>query len=153
MTPAAQKRLFGAAALAAIAGILGFIAYGGIEESLVYYWSVEELLARGDQADGATIRLGGMVQKGTWRWQPATLELSFTMGMTPAGGPGVEVTATGAPPQMLREGIGAVVEGTYDGRVFRADRIIVKHSNEYRPPEHGEQARDVYKSLLLEPER
>ena len=49
---------------------------------------------------------------------------------------------------MFREGIGVVVEGKYDGQQFQADRVIVKHSNEYRPPEEGREPENVYKTLL-----
>jgi cytochrome c-type biogenesis protein CcmE len=52
---------------------------------------------------------------------------------------------------MFREGIGVVVEGklTPDG-VFRSHEVMVKHNNEYRPPEAGERPEDMYKSLVQE---
>ena len=42
---------------------------------------------------------------------------------------------TSVPPQMFREGIGVVVEGTVakDG-VFESHRLMVSHGNEYRAP-------------------
>jgi cytochrome c-type biogenesis protein CcmE len=44
-----------------------------------------------------------------------------------------------------------VVEGAYreDG-VFRSHNVMVKHSNEYRPPEEGHEAKDLYRSLIIE---
>jgi cytochrome c-type biogenesis protein CcmE len=42
------------------------------------------------------------------------------------------------PPQMFREGIGVVVEGTYSASaVFTTNRLMVNHSNEYRAPDGG----------------
>jgi cytochrome c-type biogenesis protein CcmE len=36
---------------------------------------------------------------------------------------------------MFRDGIGVVVEGTYDrSSTFTATRVMVNHSNEYRAP-------------------
>ncbi len=50
----------------------------------------------------------------------------------------VHVTSTGVPPQMFRENIGVVVEGTMTrSGTFRCDRLMVSHSNEYRAPEQG----------------
>jgi hypothetical protein len=48
----------------------------------------------------------------------------------------VHVRANGVPPQMFREGIGVVVEGTMtpDGH-FEGNRLMVSHDNEYQAPE------------------
>lgn len=148
MTPAAKRRWIAVAALAVAGGALGLIAWGGIEENLVYYWDVEQLLANSDKAKGATVRLGGVVKTSSVQFDNKTLALHFDVGVAPEpGGATVRVNATGSPPQMFREGIGVVVEGQYDGQVFAADRVLVKHSNEYRAPEHGERPQDLYGTL------
>ena len=82
-------------------------------------------------------------------WDAERIDLGFKVGMdADPKQRGVPVHATAAPPQMFREGIGVVVEGVYDGRVFTADRVIVKHSNEYRPPAEGEKPEQVYRTLM-----
>ena len=45
---------------------------------------------------------------------------------------------SGAPPALLREGAGAVVEGTFaaDG-TFRATQVIAKHDEVYTAPTAG----------------
>jgi cytochrome c-type biogenesis protein CcmE len=45
------------------------------------------------------------------------------------------VVGRGAPPALLREGAGAVVEGVFapDGS-FRASQVIAKHDEVYVPP-------------------
>jgi cytochrome c-type biogenesis protein CcmE len=50
---------------------------------------------------------------------------------------------------MFRDGMGVVVEGRYhpDG-VFQSTNLIVKHSNEYRPPKPGESPQETYKTLM-----
>src|SRR5687768_6133612 len=55
--------MFGAFAIAAVA--FGVIAGSGINKNLVYYWTPADLHANGEKAYGATIRLGGMVAKGS----------------------------------------------------------------------------------------
>ena len=150
MNPQNSKRLMAVAAIAIAAGVLGYVSYGGIGENLVYFWDVKELLDKGDSAFGATVRLGGVVKSDSLNWDPKSIDLRFKVAMeaNATEDRSVVVRATGAPPQMFREGIGVVVEGTYDGKVFHADRVIVKHSNEYQPPKEGERPQDIYKTLL-----
>ena len=137
-----------AAVALVVVGAITYLSIGGIEANLVYYWSAEELLQKGQQAVGATVRLGGMVQEGSLDWQPDQTDLYFSVGMGPkAGGSSVRVHATEVPPQMFREGIGVVIEGKYDGQMFHADRLMVKHSNEYRAPKEGEKPQQIYKTL------
>lgn len=151
MSPNAKKQLIGVAALLVAGGALAYVSFGGIEESLVYYWDAEELLAKGDVAVGPSIRLGGVVKSGSVDYNENTLALAFKVGISPdKGGPTVLVSASGAPPQMFREGIGVVVEGTYDGTLFTADRVLVKHSNEYRAPEAGERGDNLLDTLAAE---
>ncbi len=151
MSPANQKRITALAAILVAGAALTFIAYGGIEENLVYYWDVETLLAKGEAAHGVIVRLGGVVEPGSHQWNAESLDLRFNISMKPEPGePRVAVEARGAPPQMFREGIGVVVEGTYNGKVFHADRVIVKHSNQYKPPKEGERPRDIYRTLLVD---
>ena len=151
MTPTGKKRLTAVVALLGAGGAMAYLAFGNIEENLVYYWTPTDLLAKAATVENATIRLGGMVQTGSLKWDAQTLQLKFSMGESPEPGPpSVTVLSQGSPPQMFREGIGCIVEGKFDGQVFRSDRLMVKHSNEYKPPAPGESGKDLYKTL--EPE-
>jgi cytochrome c-type biogenesis protein CcmE len=143
-----RTQLLAVLALAVGGGALTYVAFGGIEKNLVYYLAADELLARGTAAHGATVRLGGVVQRNSLVWKPETLSLAFRVGLAPEGPPAIAVESHGAPPQMFQEGIGAVVEGQFDGQVFRAERVLVKHSNEYRPPAPGERPEQVYGTLV-----
>jgi cytochrome c-type biogenesis protein CcmE len=140
-----RRLLVGALLLLGVS--VSYLSYVGIEKNLVYYLSAQELIDKGAQAHGATVRLGGVVQQSSVQWDAKTLELKFNVGILEHGGPHVAVRAHGAPPQMFQEGIGAVVEGSYDGTVFEAERVMVKHSNEYRPPAAGEAPSDRYSTL------
>jgi len=136
--PAARSRkraVILAAAVAAGAAIL-LVTAGGIGENLVYYWGPSELHASGDRAIGATIRLGGMVAADSvsYSGSGSTLEFDVTDGEEL-----VHVRSTGVPPQMFREGIGVVVEGTMTrAGTFEGHRLMISHDNEYRTPEDGE---------------
>ena len=151
MTSAGKKRLTAVVAIIAAASALAFLAFGGMEENLVYYWTPNDLIDKGQAVIGSTIRLGGMVQEDSLDWNAEEMRLKFLLAESPeAGERAVSVISSGAPPQMFREGIGCIVEGVYDGKVFRSDRVMVKHSNEYQPPAEGEDPRQLYQTLVSE---
>jgi cytochrome c-type biogenesis protein CcmE len=48
------------------------------------------------------------------------------------------VKSIGVPPQMFRENIGVVVEGTMTrAGYFQCNRLMVSHNNEYKAPKAG----------------
>jgi cytochrome c-type biogenesis protein CcmE len=146
ISPGGRRMLLLGAAVATL-GLVVTLNLRGLEKNLIYYLDASELQARGMAAQGTPVRLGGLVQKQSVQWDAKAMSLTFRVGLADQGEPSVLVQATGAPPQMFQEGIGAVVEGAYDGRVFHADRVMVKHSNEYRPPAAGEKPADVMGTL------
>lgn len=137
-----------------VAGIaLGVIAFGNLGQNLVYYWSPSEMLAQGPRAYGPTIRLGGVVAPGSVEWNSEHTSLTFRVSDDgKEGSAEVKVACDQVPPQMFREKIGVVVEGTFDGsRVFKTSRLMVNHSNEYKPPKEGDPAHQ-WKDSLEEPQ-
>ena len=145
---AGSRRVFLGLSLLVAAAALISISLGSMGENLVYYWNVGELHERRDAAYGATIRLGGVVKEGTVDWRPEESHLSFVLT---DGSQDVPVECSGAPPQMFREGIGVLVEGTLTrGGTFTSDRLMVKHSNEYKAPEDGmtaDEMKELYRTV------
>jgi cytochrome c-type biogenesis protein CcmE len=128
-----RRFMIGALAVAALAFIV--IAAGGINKNLVYYWTPTDLYANGDKAYGATIRLGGMVSPGSIHNRAGVSGVDFDVH---DAGRVVHVKSNGVPPQMFRENIGVVVEGTMTrGGYFQCNRLMVSHNNEYRAPKAG----------------
>jgi len=129
--------------------VFAYLIWGGIGNNLVYFLTPSELWARGPQAYGSSIRLGGVVQAGSIRWDAAKHELRFRL-VDPSGTTHpVEVESAGLPPQMFSEGIGAVVEGTWSAdSVFHSHNLMVKHSNEYRAPPPGSKPAEYYRQLF-----
>ncbi len=125
-----------ALAIAALAFVV--ITAGGIGKNLVYYWGPKQLRAAGTKAIGATIRLGGLVAPGSVQYQKDSTNLEFDVV---DGNAIVHVKSQGVPPQMFREGIGVVVEGTMtDSGYFQSERLMVSHGNEYQAPAEHENA-------------
>ncbi|HUR81250.1 MAG TPA: cytochrome c maturation protein CcmE [Thermoanaerobaculia bacterium] len=132
-----KTRLFmlGAFVVAGIA--FAVIAASGINKNLVYYWTPSDLVANGGKAYGATIRLGGMVARGSIvRHGGSSVEFIVHDGKNR-----IPVKTSTVPPQMFRENIGVVVEGTMvrgaGNGYFQSSRLMVSHNNEYKAPEKG----------------
>lgn len=150
-----QGPLLALAALAVAGSALAFIALGNLGDNLVYYWSPSDMIAQGTKAYGPTIRLGGLVVAKSIEWNPGHTALNFKVAdsLEPTAKI-IQVACEQVPPQMFREGIGVVVEGTYDSsQVFKSSRLMVNHSNEYRPPKPGEDPKEWMKSLAKENEQ
>lgn len=148
-----RRRILAVVSLLVAASVLAFFAFGGIGENLVYYWSPSELEEAGDNAVGATIRLGGLVADGTIVHENdgRTLRFDVTDGKAT-----VAVVATAVPPAMFREGIGVLVEGTMTtGGEFETERLLVKHDNQYRAPSEDEDydMDQMIKSMQLEAQK
>ena len=125
-----------------IAAAIAYLIWSGVSQSVVYFVTPSELLAA--PVATKTYRLGGLVQPGSLKWEPKSLDLSFTLS---DGKASVPVRHKGTPPDLFAEGRGAVVEGSWtkDG-YFKASLILAKHSEEYKAPHDG--AQPGYKELI-----
>ena len=142
---ARRRKWYAIGAISAAGIALAIVAMVSLFGNIVYYWSPTELAANAG-AQGM-VRLGGMVVPGTLNWDREQQWATFaiTDGQTQ-----VPVRCTGNPPQMFREGIGVVVVGEMVEGVFHTDRVMVKHSNEYRAPGDGEPKDHIYKTLITD---
>ncbi len=123
--------------------VLAYLIYAGVSQSVIYFVTPSELMAA--PVAGKSYRLGGVVQAGSLKWEPRSLDLSFVMS---DGKATVPVRHKGTPPDLFAEGRGAVVEGTWTGDGhFKAASILAKHSEEYKAPHDGA-SEPGYKELL-----
>ena len=145
-----RRRFIALTAILISGGVLAFLAFGGIGENLVYYWSPTELQMAGPEAVGATIRLGGLVEPGSIDRSADGLTLRFAVT---DGDNVVPIVTTSVPPAMFREGVGVVVEGVVhrDG-TFETNRLLVKHDNQYQAPGEDEELQmdELMKSMQFE---
>jgi len=136
-----RRRKFIAGGLVIVAAI-AWLIWAGVSQSVVYFVTPSELLAA--PIPSKTYRVGGLVLPGSLKWEPKTLDLSFTLS---DGKVSVPVRHKGAPPDLFAEGRGAVVEGAWTGDgYFKASLILAKHSEEYKAPHDG--ADPGYKELI-----
>jgi cytochrome c-type biogenesis protein CcmE len=121
---------------------IAYLIWAGVSQSVVYFVTPSELLAA--PVASKIYRLGGLVLPGSLKWEPKSLDLSFTLS---DGKANVSVKHKGAPPDLFAEGRGAVVEGAWTREgYFKASLILAKHSEEYKAPHDG--AEPGYKELI-----
>ncbi|MDR3516400.1 MAG: cytochrome c maturation protein CcmE [Azospirillaceae bacterium] len=107
------------------------LALTAFQDNLVFFYSPTDLIRQ--PVGRRTIRLGGMVEKGSLQRAADGQTVAFTVtDMVNKIG----VTFTGQLPDLFREGQGVVAEGTVrpDG-VFVAHEVLAKHDENYMPPE------------------
>ncbi len=113
---------------AAIVVVVLVVLVVSLNSSLVYFNTPTEL-AEQDPGD-ARLRLGGQVVPGT-----VTDTTSGVIFEVTDGREAVTVVHVGAPQQLFQEGIGVVVEGTWDGHEFHSDTMLIKHDETYSSDE------------------
>ncbi len=122
-----RRRLPYIAGGAVIIIVVGWLLYTSIESATAPYLTVTELLAEG--SSDRIVRATGTVVGETIDWDVAELLLRFDL--TYEGG-SISVNYHGARPDLLEDGIEAVVEGRYQGESrFEADAILLKCPSKY----------------------
>ncbi|HHO58060.1 cytochrome c maturation protein CcmE [Oceanithermus sp.] len=128
-----------------VVAAIAYLAFGGLGNSLVYYVLPSEYAENPARYEGKRIRLGGLVKEGTIRYDPQTLELDFVVT---DGVVDIPVQHEGTPPELFKDNQGVVVEGRFDGKVFKGDNLLIKHSETYQaPPEGGYTPEEVRKLI------
>ncbi len=126
-----QKRMaFIGAGLATLACAAALVLFA-LRQQIVFFNTPTDLKA-GLHAPGTRIRLGGLVEKGTWIKGSGTRSEFMVTDTENA----VKVIYDDILPDLFREGQGVVTEGTFgaDG-VFTADTVLAKHDENYMPKE------------------
>ncbi len=117
--------------LALVAGALGYLALGNFGENLVYFFTPSEVTAFAPDRYNKKVRVGGMVVKGSIKSRSETVGMTFALT---DGASTIPVTFEGIPPDLFKEGQGAVVEGVWTpAREFHSTMIMAKHSEDYMP--------------------
>jgi cytochrome c-type biogenesis protein CcmE len=117
-----------------LAGVGTSVAFAlqAFQKNLLYFYSPSQVEA-GEAPASRTIRVGGMVEKGSVQREPGSLEVRFTVTDFAHE---LTVSYTGVLPDLFREGQGIIARGRFgDGGVFVAEEVLAKHDENYMPPE------------------
>ena len=133
--------------VALVAAALGWLVLGSFKDSLVYFYTPSEVEKLTRDFYGQKVRVGGMVEKGSVVVAPKSLKINFRLT---DGAATIPVAYEGVPPDLFKEGQGAVVEGSWEqDRVFHANFIMAKHSEDYMPIEMKRAGKVLPKEDLL----
>ena len=145
MKPKNQRLVLVVAALAALLGAV-LLAMWGLRSQASYFYTPADIAA-GKPHEGEAMRLGGMVERGSIRHLADGVTIRFLVTDGKAETP---VVFRGIPPDLFREGSGAVAEGRLENGTFVADTILAKHDERYMPPQLGNLAAEHKAGKTLE---
>tara|TARA_Y100000389_G_scaffold49059_1_gene44672 strand:- start:2996 stop:3415 length:420 start_codon:yes stop_codon:yes gene_type:complete len=107
-----------------------FLILKSLEENVVYFQSPSEINSSAE-LNKNKIRIGGMVKKNSISVNANEITFIITDFKNE-----INVTYTGAIPNLFEEEKGVVAEGTLKDRNFLlASKILAKHDENYMPPE------------------
>lgn len=133
--------------VAVVLALAGWLGYSSFQDALVYFYTPSEVIKLGEKFDGKRIRVGGMVEKDSIVMTPGTMKIDFRLS---DGETVIPVAFDGVPPDLFKEGQGAVAEGFWDkDRKFHADLIMAKHSEDYMPIEMKRAGKAMPKEDIL----
>jgi len=119
--------------IALIISGIGYLALGNFGKNLVYFFTPSEVASLTQDYFGRKVRVGGLVVPGSLRVVPNSLKMTFELT---DGAATIPVSFEGIPPDLFKEGQGAVLEGYWDeARQFHSNLIMAKHSEDYMPIE------------------
>ena len=107
-----------------------FLVIKSLEENVVYFQSPSEIKEI-SELDKKKIRVGGMVKKNSISIKSTEVKFIITDFKNE-----INVTYSGAVPNLFAEEKGVVAEGILkDRNFFYATKILAKHDENYMPPE------------------
>ena len=129
MTKQRRRALIAIGACAA--AIVAIIVLGVVlSENVVYFRTVSEAVKQRPTQGDARFRIAGEVVPGTVEETKDGVRFEVTDGKATA-----TVVHRGDPPDLFEDGAPVVCEGSWGGKEFDSDRILIRHGNEYDPPE------------------
>ena len=144
---ARQRRFVLVLAILIGVGAAGALALQAFRENVMFFFDPSQV-AQGVAPTGERFRLGGMVEQGSVRRAPGSLEVQFIVTDFQHK---VPVRYSGVLPDLFRDGQGVVAHGRLgpDG-VFVADEVLAKHDENYMPPEVQRSLKDKHGGKMPE---
>lgn len=131
MHPIRKRRLLLILALVVAAAIATALVALALQRNVAYLYTPSEVL-KGEAGDHARFRLGGMVQAGSFKRAPGSMEAHFTVD---DGDATLPVVYTGILPDLFREKQAVIATGRMQGGTFVAEQVLAKHDETYMPKE------------------
>lgn len=131
MNPTRKRRLLLVLLLLAAAAVAASLVALALQRNVAYLYTPSEVL-RGEAGPHARFRLGGMVQAGSFKRAPGSMQVRFAVD---DGDATLPVSYTGILPDLFREKQAVIATGRMRGGVFVAEQVLAKHDETYMPKE------------------
>lgn len=106
--------------------VLGVVLFKGLNDASMFYYNVDEAVARKSELVDKRFRMQGNVIDGSIQRTDDGVEFTIAYGDAE-----VPVVNHGSPPELFSPEIPVIIEGTFVGDEFRSDEIIIRHDNNY----------------------
>ena len=134
MTPRRRRMVAMSLGLVSLAAATALVL-AAFEQNLLYFYTPTQI-AQGEAPSGQRLRVGGLVEQGSVRRAPGSLEVRFDVTDLERT---ITVAYAGVLPDLFREGQGVVAHGRVESAgLFRADEVLARHDENYMPPEVAE---------------
>ena len=117
-----------------VLGVAAALVLNVFQSNLVFFFTPSQVAAK-EAPQGRAFRIGGLVEAGSVKRIPNSVDVSFVVTDTVQR---VPVLYSGLLPDLFKEGKGVVAQGMLaaDG-TFKATEVLAKHDENYMPPEAG----------------
>lgn len=123
----ASSRIRIAAVVLIVLGAIAFLLIRGLGDATVYFKTADEAVSEKQDLGDRRFRVEGAVVTDSVTQSDGVVKFQIiSAGVT------VPVVHRGDPPELFKPGIPVVLEGSWQGDVYASDRIMVKHTTEYR---------------------
>ncbi len=112
-----------------VALAVAYLMYAGFTSNSTYFFTVDELHAKGDSIYNRNVRVAGKVDATTIEFDNRDLILTFDV--MAENGDSMHVMFNGPKPDQMREGAEAIIEGKYNGDTFVAQSLLLKCPSRY----------------------
>ena len=111
--------------LVVVLGSVGYLMVSSMDDTLIYYKTVDEILDQSARFDGKAVRVNGVLVPTSVRQKPGTDQFRFKLSKR---GQTLEVAYAGILPDSMQDGRDLVVQGMLQRsqNLFVADQILTK---------------------------
>jgi cytochrome c-type biogenesis protein CcmE len=128
----------------AVLGVAATLVLNAFRSNLVFFFTPTQVVAH-EAPQGRPFRIGGLVEPGSLRREPNSLNVHFRVTDTAKT---IDVAYTGLLPDLFKEGKGVVAQGTLTGDgSFHATEVLAKHDENYMPPAAADAVKQAHDAM------
>lgn len=120
------RKYFAIGGVILLVGALGIVLFNGLTDAALFYYNVDEAVAKKDDLGDQRFRMQGNVIDGSIHETDGGVTFVIAYGDAE-----VHVVNSGAPPELFNAEIPVILEGQFDGDEFHSDQILIRHDSSY----------------------